>query len=464
MRHDLRVTSPAPDLLELAHAYGVATEFNDWRGRTVAVAPRPSPPCSPRWTSTCPTRRPPWPRRHRRALAPDAAAVRGRAARAPRGRSAVHVDHGAPVEVCDRPRDRRAPRRAPPGRPLGRRRARSTAGWSARRPSRSPTTCRWATTALRARSGDDRSPATLIVTPALARTARAAGPRPVVGPRDAALQRALAALVGRRRPRRPDRPRGLVGRRAGRRLRAGQPAARRRARGAAGAVALPAHLAALLQPALRARRAGPGVRRAGGRRPRDRRRARGRRARRASTLPTSSTATPRGPPSGPPSQIVHAVPRSAGREPRPGRVPRRHGSALRDVATWSVHRRRARHRLPRVARRAAGRRPRRRSRRSPRARATRSTSRPGCSGSSTSSSSMRRPRPSAPGWRSAPCTTSPSACTPAAPTSGGCGRRTPRGSRSARRRTRSTRSARTGASRRGAPTGSRSSATRRSAT
>ena len=31
------MTSISDDLLELAHAYGVATEFHDWRGRRVDV-------------------------------------------------------------------------------------------------------------------------------------------------------------------------------------------------------------------------------------------------------------------------------------------------------------------------------------------------------------------------------------------------------------------------------------------
>ena len=35
------VTAIPPDLLELAHAYGVATEFYDWRGRRVDV-PEPT--------------------------------------------------------------------------------------------------------------------------------------------------------------------------------------------------------------------------------------------------------------------------------------------------------------------------------------------------------------------------------------------------------------------------------------
>ena len=37
MGHDLTVTAIPPDLLELAHAYSVATEFYDWRGRRVEV-------------------------------------------------------------------------------------------------------------------------------------------------------------------------------------------------------------------------------------------------------------------------------------------------------------------------------------------------------------------------------------------------------------------------------------------
>ena len=37
MGHDRGVSTISPDLLELAHAYGVATEFHDWRGRRVDV-------------------------------------------------------------------------------------------------------------------------------------------------------------------------------------------------------------------------------------------------------------------------------------------------------------------------------------------------------------------------------------------------------------------------------------------
>lgn len=37
MGHDRGVTTIPADLLELAHAYGVATEFHDWRGRRVDV-------------------------------------------------------------------------------------------------------------------------------------------------------------------------------------------------------------------------------------------------------------------------------------------------------------------------------------------------------------------------------------------------------------------------------------------
>ena len=145
--------------------------------------------------------------------------------------------------------------------------------------------------------------------------------------------------------------------------------------------------------------------------------------------------------------------RAAQRRPRegPGRVPgaaRRRAERLRHLVRDRAG---ARQRLPLLAGRPAGRGlPRRgRVRREPTR--PRSRSRRGCSGSSTSSSSSPRPRRSAPAWRWAPCTTSRWACTPAARTPGGSGRRTPRASRSAHRRTRSTRSARTGASRRGVP-------------
>ena len=128
-------------------------------------------------------------------------------------------------------------------------------------------------------------------------------------------------------------------------------------------------------------------------------------------------------------QIVHAVPRSAGRELDLQAFRDRHGDALRDFATWSAlaqeHGNDYRTwpaELQDVSPPPC--------RRSPRRTTTRSPSSRGCSGSSTSSSRPPRPRRSAPGWRSAPCTTSRSACTRAVPTPGGCGRRTPPASRS----------------------------------
>ena len=73
------------------------------------------------------------------------------------------------------------------------------------------------------------------------------------------------------------------------------------------------------------------------------------------------------------------------------------------------------------------------------------------------------PRRSPQACGSAPCTTSRSGCTPAARTPGGCLTCTPRECASARRPTPTTSWARTGASHRGAPTGSPSSPTSRSA-
>ena len=189
----------------------------------------------------------------------------------------MHVTDGDPVEVTV---DLEAGgRREPgPGRPLG-------AAAARRRPlgrrgdvRGARPTCRWATT------GSGPAPAAptrpcLIVTPAWLGLPESVRRPALVGPGHAALQRPLAAVLGRRRPRRPHRPRRLVRRRARRRLRAGQPAARRRAGRAARALAVPAHLAPVLQPALRAGRADRGVRRPAGRRARDGRRARRRRAR-----------------------------------------------------------------------------------------------------------------------------------------------------------------------------------------
>ena len=130
-------------------------------------------------------------------------------------------------------------------------------------------TCRWATTACGPAPAAAPQPRPLIVTPAWLGLPDRSATAALGSGRPSSTASARAQLLGRRRPRRPDRPRRLVRRRARRRLRAGQPAARRRAGRADGAVAVPAHVAPLRQPALPAGRADPGVRRPAGRRPRD---------------------------------------------------------------------------------------------------------------------------------------------------------------------------------------------------
>ena len=125
-------------------------------------------------------------------------------------------------------------------------------------------------------------------------------------------------------------------------------------------------------------------------------------------------------------EILHAVPRSDEREARSAGTARRRarrsttsppgGCSRTSMVPTSVPGRPTSVTPPPV-----------RWRRCARGASRRSTSRSGCSGCSTSSSPPHRRAPARPGWRWAPCTTSPSACTPVAPTRGGCGRRTPRG-------------------------------------
>ena len=113
---------------------------------------------------------------------------------------------------------------------------------------------------LHVRAGSQDADTALIVSPAAAAASGAARCRPDLGPGDPALQRALRAVLGHRRPDRPDRSGGVVGRRARRGLHPGQPAARRRAEGADGTVAVPADLAPLRQSAVPAGRGDPRVR------------------------------------------------------------------------------------------------------------------------------------------------------------------------------------------------------------
>ncbi len=199
-------------------------------------------------------------------------------------------------------------------------------------------------------------------------------------------------------------------------------------------------LAPLLQPALPPRRADPGVRRPVGRRPdqgrgpRDRRPPRPRRRRRDR-----------------PRHLVDREARGAARSCTRCRAPpaassttppsgARHGNALLEFAAWRVIAQEHGPDYRDLAGRAAGRgvaRGRRLPRRTRRRRRPRGLA---AVGARRAARRSRRPRPCRPAWHWAPCTTSRSACTPAVPTRGGCGRRTPPGSRSAHPRTRSTRS------------------------
>ena len=208
MGHDLTVTAIPPDLLELAHAYSVATEFYDWRGRRVEVPETtvravldamdvdvsdPARALAERTDAQ-------W----LRMLPPCVVVQQGAERTFP-----VHVTDGDPVEVSvdleaggRRDHVAQVDRWVPP--------RRSATGRSVRRRSRCPTDLPLGYH----RSG--RAPATTVADavadrdPAVARAARV-GPRPpVLGARGAALQRAVAPVLGRRRPRRPDRPRRVV--------------------------------------------------------------------------------------------------------------------------------------------------------------------------------------------------------------------------------------------------------------
>ncbi len=97
--------------------------------------------------------------------------------------------------------------------------------------------------------------------PGVPRLPRIDGGQAGLGLRRPAVQRRVRRLLGDRRPARPRRPRHLVLHPAVRQLRAGQPAARRRAGAAAGTVPVPAELAALREPALHPAGTGAGVRR-----------------------------------------------------------------------------------------------------------------------------------------------------------------------------------------------------------
>ncbi len=209
-----------------------------------------------------------------------------------------------------------------------------------------------------------------------------------LGADDPALLRPLAGVVGHRRLRRPGRPR-VVGGRPRSRVRARQPAARRRAGAAARGLAVPADLSPLPQPALRPGHRRPRAGVAVGRRPRSRRGA-GRRAVRRGERPARPTVVVRRQAGGPrPAPCRAPVGRAGG--PAAGVLPTRGPGA---AAVRHLVRPLRAPRRPGVAGRAGrpglacGR------GRSPTSSPTGSTSSCGCSGSPTSSLPPHRRGPS----------------------------------------------------------------------
>ena len=299
-------------------------------------------------------------------------------------------------------------------------RGRSTGRGSARRRSRRRPTCRSATTGCTPAARDTETTAAPDRHSRLAGPARAGPSRPVLGLRDPALQRPLARLVGDRRPRRPHRPRGVVGAPSSApttcwSTRCTPPSrwhrwSRRRTSRRRGRFFNPLYLRveripeyAALPPAERAAvdgLVGAAAAVAGPDRPRRPRRRLDRQASRAPDRPRRAA--------------------QRGSRARLRGLPRARGRRAAGVRDLERPRRGPRQRRPRCGRRSSGTRAARRSAPSRTSTPSASTSSAGSSGSSTSSCSRPRPRPPAPGCGSASCTTSPSACTPAAPTRGGC--------------------------------------------
>ena len=317
---------------------------------------------------------------------------------------------------------------------------------------------------LKARSRDTESSAHLVVTPAWLGLPEQARPAAPVGLRDPALQRPLRRELGRSAtsPTSTDLAVWSASELGAdyvlvNPLHAAEPLR------AAGAVAVPAQLAQVLQPDLPARRADPRVRRAAAARA-----GRGRPARRPAVglADAAGPGRPRRELDGEAGRAADRARRAAerGAGARLRGVPRARGRGAHRVRHLERARRGPRQRRPRVAGRPPP--PRR-----PRGAGLRARSRGPGRLRVLAAVGARRAAPAGAGQgrgrRDAPrrrCTTSRSACTRAARTRGGCRTSTRRASRSARRRTPTTSSARTGASRRGGRTGSPSSATSRSAT
>ena len=170
-------------------------------------------------------------------------------------------DRRRPGRGVGRARGRQRPRGSTRS-TTGSSRARSRAAGSVRRRSRCRPTCRWATTSSGPAAATPRPAPTWSSRPAWLGLPERADRQRQWGFATQLYSVRSGGSWGLGDLDRPHRPGRLVGQRAGRRLRPGQPAARRRAAGAAGAVAVPAQLAPVLQPDLPARRADPRVRRA----------------------------------------------------------------------------------------------------------------------------------------------------------------------------------------------------------
>ena len=242
-----------PTLHELAEAFSIATEYWDWQGKHVTV-PRHTivavlaalgvDGSTPKAAVAAleEQRRRPWTQ-----MLPSFLALREQ-------RTAsvwVHVPHGDPVEVWleletgeSREDLRQLENWTPPREIDGQ--------WVGEASFEIPADLPLGYHTLQARSGDQVGSMPLIITPAWLGFPARMGARRSWGLGGAALQRPLAAVLGHRRPDRPGGPCGLVGHRAPRRFRAGQPVARRRAAAADGALALPADQPALRQPDLSA--------------------------------------------------------------------------------------------------------------------------------------------------------------------------------------------------------------------
>ena len=186
-------------LIELADAYNIATEYWDWQGRHVAVAAETIVSVLAALAVDASTPEAAWhalAEHHREALDPDAAAVPGHPGGAD-GLGARCTYPRRPGRGLGRSGDRRAPRTACASWRTGTRRARSTAAGSARPPSRFPATCRSATTRCGPDSGEDGDDAA-DRHPGVAGPAGADGRASRLGAGHPALQRPVAAVLGRR--------------------------------------------------------------------------------------------------------------------------------------------------------------------------------------------------------------------------------------------------------------------------